>query len=379
METTITTRCIHPAASKRQDIYGAISYPIYQSATFAHPSFGESSGYDYSRMQNPTRERLEDVVCGLEGGVDCIALSSGMAAITTLFEIFSPGDHIIYDTDLYGGSIRLFQHINMKNGLTFTGINFSVDDVETYITPDTKALYLETPTNPTMRVSDLRMLSDVAKRYGLLLIVDNTFMSPYLQNPLLLGADVVVHSGTKYLAGHNDTICGFLVFANQSLAEKVRFIYKTTGAQLGAFDSWLVLRGIQTLAVRMKASEENTKAIAEFLQSHPRVKKVLYPGFYSHPGHNLMKSQARGFGSMISFYVEDAQLARDILGKTSLIRFAESLGGTETLLTYPITQTHADMTQEELAANGITDCLLRLSVGIEDAKDLISDLDEALK
>lgn len=361
------------------EIYGAISYPIYQSATFARDRVGGGSGYDYSRLQNPTREHLEKIVASLEEGIDALAFSTGMAAITALMEIFKPGDHIIIDEDLYGGSIRLFHSINVKNGLTFTSVDLSSVDVEDYIQDNTKAIYAETPTNPMMRVSDLKELSKKAKKHELLLIVDNTFLSPYFQNPLKLGADIVVHSGTKYLGGHNDTLAGFLITNREDIQEQLRFIIKTTGATLAPMDSWLILRGIKTLGVRMDRAQENALKIAHFLEKQEYVTRVLYPGLESHPGYELMKKQARGFGSILTFEVDSKERAYHILENVKLIQFAESLGGTETLITYPITQTHADLSREELDRNGITDRILRLSVGIEGAEDLIADLEAVLK
>lgn len=314
-----------------------------------------------------------------EGDVDALAFSTGMAAITALMEIFKPGDHIIIDEDLYGGSIRLFHSINVKNGLTFTSVDLSSVDVEDYIQDNTKAIYAETPTNPMMRVSDLKELSKKAKKHELLLIVDNTFLSPYFQNPLKLGADIVVHSGTKYLGGHNDTLAGFLITNREDIQEQLRFIIKTTGATLAPMDSWLILRGIKTLGVRMDRAQENALKIAHFLEKQEYVTRVLYPGLESHPGYELMKKQARGFGSILTFEVDSKERAYHILENVKLIQFAESLGGTETLITYPITQTHADLSREELDRNGITDRILRLSVGIEGAEDLIADLEAVLK
>jgi cystathionine gamma-synthase len=316
-------------------------------------------------------------VAGLESGVDAIAFASGMAAIDAVMELFAPGDHLIVDTDLYGGSTRLFENITEKNGIAITRVNCSSEDVSRFVTEKTRAVYLETPTNPMMHVTDLRELSGFTKERGLLLIVDNTFLSPYLQNPLLLGADIVIHSGTKYLGGHNDAIAGFVVTDNKELSERLRFIFKTTGAGLSPFDSWLLLRGIQTLALRMERAEENAGKIVQWLLNRPEVTRVIYPGLKEHPGYEIMKRQSRGFGAMITFDVNRCELAQAILERVRLIQFAESLGGTKTLLTYPITQTHADVPKEELAANDIRDTTLRLSVGIENCGDLIRDLEQA--
>ena len=375
MEYSIETRCQHlPEEIKRKDIYGAISFPIYQTATFAHRGVGESTGFDYSRLQNPTREHLEKIVASLEKGVDALAFSSGMAAITALMELFSPGEHLIVDADLYGGSIRLFDHISKKKGLSFTKIDCTSEDVTKYITENTRAIYIETPTNPMMNVIDIEVLSKIAKEKNLLLIVDNTFLSPYFQNPLVLGADIVVHSGTKYLGGHNDTLAGFLVTNRTDLSEKLRFIIKTTGAGLAPFDSWLIIRGIKTLAVRMERAQENALQLAEFLKQQEHVTRVIYPGLKEHPGHEIIKKQSRGFGAMLTFEVDSKELALEILKNAKLIQFAESLGGTESLITYPVTQTHADVPKEDLLKNGITDKILRLSVGIEGINDLKEEL-----
>lgn len=375
MERGINTRCLHLEETEgKTENYGAISYPIYQTATYAHPGVGQSTGFDYSRLQNPTKEHLEKIVASLEHGCDALALSTGMAAITLLMELFKPGDHLIVDSDLYGGSIRLFRNVSRKNGITFSAVDSYQDYVESFVKEETKAIYIETPTNPMMNVTDIGKLSEIAKRHNLLLIVDNTFLSPYFQNPLTLGADIVVHSGTKFLGGHNDTLAGFLVTNREEISEQLRFLIKTTGAGLAPFDSWLILRGIKTLGIRMEQAQKNALEIANWLKTQPAVTKVIYPGLPEHPGYEIMKKQARGFGSMLTFYVDSKEHAFEILEKVRMIKFAESLGGVETLLTYPTTQTHADVPQEIREKNGITDCTLRLSVGIEDARDLIAEL-----
>ena len=385
MSVSIETKCLHleEKIEKAEDEckslhYGAVSFPIYQTATYAHPAVGQSTGFDYSRLQNPTRAQVEKVVAQLEGGIDAFALNSGMAAISLLFEIFKPGDHLVVDSDLYGGSIRLFDHVTAKNGVEFTRANCSKDDVESLIKPNTKAVYIETPTNPMMNVTDIEALAEITRRHGILLIVDNTFLSPYFQNPLKLGADVVIHSGTKYLAGHNDTLAGFIVTNRTDIQEKLRFLIKTTGAGLAPFDCWLVLRGIKTLAVRMEAARKNAVKIVEWLQKQKAVTKVIYPGLKEHPGYEIMKKQSRGFGAMVTFNVTDEELAKKILGSVHLIQYAESLGGVETLITYPTTQTHADVPEELRLKNGMTTSTLRLSVGIENVDDLIFDLDNAI-
>lgn len=380
MGRSISTKCIHLETEEAcKEHYGSISFPIYQTATYAHPGVGQSTGYDYSRLQNPTREQVGKVVASMENGVDALAFSSGMAAIATLMELFRPGDHIIADADLYGGSIRLFDNISEKNGISFTRIDFGTEDPEAYITENTKAIYFETPTNPMMNVTDIAKMSALAKKHGLLLLVDNTFLSPYFQNPLDLGADVVIHSGTKYLGGHNDTLAGFLVTARQDISEKLRFLIKTSGAGLAPFDSWLILRGIKTLAVRMEKAQQNAFLIAEWLLKQDAVTKVIYPGLPTHPGYEIMKKQSRGFGAMVTFEVKSEAFAKSILEKVRLIQFAESLGGVETLITYPVTQTHADVPKDILEKNGITTRVLRLSVGIEDSADLIGEFEEVFQ
>jgi cystathionine gamma-synthase len=373
-----STLCIHGAQNNTHTT-GAVSVPIYQTATFAHLGVGKSTGYDYSRLQNPTREHLEQVVANLEQGCDALAFSTGMAAITALMELFSIGDHIIASGDLYGGTVRLFEHISRKNGLTIDYTNTAdLGAVSALISPDTKAIYIESPTNPMMQVTDIAAVCELAKAYGLLVIVDNTFLTPYYQLPLTLGADIVIHSGTKYLSGHNDTLAGFLVTGNADLSEKLRFIYKTTGACLSPFDSWLLIRGIKTLAVRMDRQQENAIKVAKWLTKQEKIKKVFYIGLPDHPDYAVSAKQATGFGSMISFEVDSEATAIRLLEQLQLILFAESLGGVETLITYPMLQTHADVPEEERLERGINDCLLRLSVGLENAEDLIDDLARAL-
>lgn len=377
MERGINTRCLHLEENEgKTDNYGAISYPIYQTATYAHPGVGQSTGYDYSRLQNPTKQQLEKIVANLEYGKDAIALSSGMAAISLTMELFAPGDHLIVEADLYGGSIRLFDNVSKKNGITFSTVSCANDDVEAYVNENTKAIFIETPTNPMMNIIDIEKLAQIAKKHQLLLIVDNTFLSPYFQNPLKLGADIVIHSGTKYLGGHNDTLAGFVVTNSDEISEKLRFLVKTTGAGLAPFDSWLILRGIKTLGIRMEQAQKNAIELASWLKEQKIVTKVIYPGFEEHPGHDIIKKQARGFGAMITFNLDTKEHALSLLQKVQMIQYAESLGGVETLITYPTTQTHADVPEEVRLRNGITPCTLRLSVGIEDAKDLIGELEQ---
>lgn len=378
MEYGIATRCLYGTGERTdRESTGAVSFPIYQTATFAHPGVGQSTGYDYSRLQNPTREHLEKTVASLENGLDALAFSSGMAAIAALFEIFKPGDHIITDADLYGGSLRLFDNVSEKNGISFSHIDCTRENVEAYVKENTRAIYIETPTNPMMNVIDIIKMAGIAKKYGLLLIVDNTFLSPYFQRPLELGADIVVCSGTKFLGGHNDTIAGFVVTKSREISDQLRFLIKTVGSGLAPFDSWLILRGIKTLPLRMEKSQENAKQIVAWLLENPHVKHVYYPGIEGSRNYEICKRQASGFGSMITFEVESRELALKILESVRLIQFAESLGGVETLITYPAVQTHADVPKEVLLKNGITDRVLRLSTGIEDSKDLIDDLSHA--
>jgi Cystathionine beta-lyases/cystathionine gamma-synthases len=372
------TICVHGSHDSHNDT-GAITVPIYQSATFAHPAFGKSTGYDYSRLQNPTKECAEVTVANLEGAKHALAFSSGMAAMASLMELFCIGDEIIASDDLYGGSIRLFDNISAKNGIKIHFTNTSnLDDIHALINKNTKAIFIETPTNPMMRVTDIKAVSAISKIHKLLLIVDNTFLTPYFQKPLSLDADIVLHSATKYLGGHNDTLAGFLVLNDDTIAEKLKYIHKTTGACLSPFDSFLIIRGIKTLAIRMQRQAENALTIAKWLENQSSITEVFYVGLQSHPDYEISKVQASGFGAMISFRTENVELAYKILENTKIIQFAESLGGVETLITYPLTQTHADVPAEKLAKNGIDNCLLRLSVGIEDIDDLIADLSYAI-
>ena len=373
------TICLHLEEDEGDcRFYGAVSFPIFQTATYAHPALGQSTGFDYSRLQNPTREHLEKIVAQLEGGLDAFALSSGMAAVSLLSELFELGDEIVADSDLYGGSIRLFDNVLKKHGVKVNYIDCYKTDLESVITPKTKAVYIETPTNPMMNVIDIAAAASICHSHNILLIVDNTFLSPYFQNPLKLGADVVIHSGTKFLSGHNDTLAGFIVTNRADIQEKLRFLIKTTGAGLAPFDCWLVERGIKTLAIRMEKAQKNAFAIAEFLSKQPEINRVIYPGLKNHPGYEIMKKQSRGFGSMITFEVKNKALVDKILKNVRLIKFAESLGGVESLITYPTTQTHADVPENVRLKNGITDCVLRLSVGIENEEDLIEELRQCI-
>ncbi|MBQ9166204.1 MAG: PLP-dependent transferase [Oscillospiraceae bacterium] len=381
MSSYLETRCIHGNSDfSYREGTRAVSFPIYQTATFGHIGLGHSSGYDYTREKNPTRQRLEETISALEGAYDTVAFSSGMAAASACFELFQPGDHIICSEDLYGGVIRLFRTISQKNGLSVSYVDTSdIDKVRSELRPETKAIYVETPSNPMMNITDLHACSALAKENGILLIVDNTFLSPYLQNPLKLGADLVLHSGSKFISGHNDTISGFLSSSTKELADRVRLIAKTTGGVLAPFDCWLVLRGLKTLSVRMERQQENAMKVARWLSDHPRVSQVFYAGLPEHPGYLVNQQQARGAGSMLSFRTNSAETAHRALEKVKLITFAESLGGTESLITYPMTQTHPDVPQEMREHLGITETLLRLSVGLEHVDDIITDLTQALE
>lgn len=382
MNERFETRCIHgDLGNARKDEYCAISFPIYQTASFSHIKPGHNdSGFDYTRESNPTRQRLEEVVSSLEGAAGTIAFASGMAAISTCFELFSAGDHIICSEDLYGGVVRLHHLISKKNGLLTAYVDSTdPENIEKAIRSETKAIYVETPSNPMMNITDLRVCADLAHKHGLLLIVDNTFLSPYFQNPLLLGADLVIHSGSKFLSGHNDTIAGFICAKDTALADRLRLISKTTGGALAPFDSWLVMRGIKTLAVRMERQQESAAKIAAWLLEQPNVTSVFYPGLKTHRGYEISVRQTSGFGSMISFYADSKEAALRLLQRVRLITFAESLGGTESLITYPAIQTHPDVPQEMREHLGITETLLRLSVGLEDVDDIIADLKQALE
>lgn len=376
----IDTRCIHGNGQEEKgNPFGAVSVPIFQTATFAHPGVGRSTGFDYSRESNPTRAELERIVSSLEGALDTVACSSGMAAISLCLELFGSGDHFICTDDLYGGSVRIFSGLGEKRGLSFTYTDTSdAGRVEESIRENTKALYIETPSNPTMKVTDLAAMKEIADRHGLYLIVDNTFLTPYFQNPLSLGADLVIHSGTKFLGGHNDTLAGFLCTSKKELAEKIRYLYKTVGSCLSPFDSFLLIRGIKTLSVRLEKQQSNALYLARWLERQEKIKKVYYVGLEEHPGYAVNARQSRGFGSMISFRTDTPQTAVKILENIRLISYAESLGGTESLLTYPMLQTHGDVPVKIREKLGITDDFLRLSVGIENPEDLAADLAAAL-
>ena len=380
MANSIETRCVHGAEHKFEDKFQSLSTPIYQTAAFGHPDLGHSpERFYYTRLTNPTRLQLEETVSSLEGAADTVAFTSGMAAITAAFELFAPGDRIVCSADLYGGTVLLFDLVEKKKGLILELVDTTDPDaLRAAITPGTKGVYIETPSNPMMNVTDIGLCAALAKSVGAMLIVDNTFLSPYFQNPLALGADISIHSGTKYLGGHNDTIAGFVCVADKAVGEKLHKISYTLGATLAPFDSWLLLRGIKTLAVRMERAQENALAIANWLKTQPKVKKVYYVGLPEHPGYDINRKQARGSGAMLSFTLDSAETALQVLAKVKIITFAESLGGPESLITLPATQTHADVSAEDREKLGITDSFLRMSVGLENVQDLIADLQQAM-
>jgi cystathionine beta-lyase/cystathionine gamma-synthase len=359
---------------------GAIVAPIYQTSTYVQEALGKDKGYDYARTAHPNRRALERCVARLEGGQTAFVFTTGMAAIDALFRLLRPGDHAIISAAVYGGVYRLTTQLLGHFGLEFSYVDTSnLEAVRHAVRPNTKMIYVETPTNPTMIITDIAAIAKMAGEKKLTVAVDNTFLSPYLQQPIALGAHIAVHSMTKYLNGHSDCTGGALVLTRPADAEKIYFLQRSTGAGLAPMDCFLVSRGIKTLAVRMKQHDANGMAVARYLEDHPKVMRVLYPGLPSHPQHDLALKQQRGFGAMISFDLDTLEAARRLLNNVKLCSLAESLGGVETLISHPATMTHASMPAEVRAKNGITDGLVRLSVGIEDAEDLISDLDAALE
>jgi cystathionine gamma-synthase/cystathionine beta-lyase len=371
--------CIVHLGVGRDETTGAISFPIYPSATYRHPGVGESTGFDYTRSGNPTRQILEEGLALLEGGSRGLAFASGMAALTTLFLHFSSGDHVIVSEDLYGGTYRLLEQIFAKLGISASYVDTGdLTAVAAAITPQSRALLLETPGNPLLGVSNIAALAALCRQHNLLFCVDNTFLTPVLQRPLDLGADVVIHSGTKYLGGHNDLCSGVLVAKDVALGERLYFLQNATGGVLPPQDCWLLIRSLKTLTLRMERHCQNALQIARWLQRQPQVTAVYYPGLEDHPGHELSKKQSSGFGGMLAFRVASPELARQVLKKIELISFAESLGGVESLLTLPAIQTHGDIPEAERERRGICTALLRFSVGIENVDDLIADLEQAL-
>jgi cystathionine gamma-synthase len=361
------------------DQTGGISFPIYPSATYRHPGVGKSTGYDYTRSGNPTREVLENALAELEGGARGLVFSSGMGALTTLLLHFSSGDHLLASEDLYGGTYRLLDQVFAKFGVTTSYVDTtSPSAVAAAISPQTKALLVETPGNPLLGIADIRALADLCKAHHLIFVVDNTFLTPVLQRPLDLGADIVVHSATKYLGGHSDLCAGVLVAREADLGEELYFLQNSTGAILPPQDCWLLIRSLKTLPLRMERHSSSALLVAQWLQQQPQVEKVYYPGLADHPGHDLSRQQTLGFGGMLSFRVSSSLLAEQVLERLQLISFAESLGGVETLMTLPAIQTHGDIPAAERQRLGISNRLLRLSVGLEEPADLIADLHQAL-
>lgn len=357
---------------------GAVSFPIYQATAFRHPRLGQSTGFDYSRSKNPTRAVLEQAIAELEQGDAGFACSSGMAALQTVFALFSQGDHLIVSLDLYGGTYRLIEKVMGRFGVTATYVDTNdLDALESASRPNTKAVLIETPTNPLMMITDLEKVCGWAKAKGYIAIVDNTLLTPFFQRPIELGADVIVHSATKYLGGHNDVLAGLIVTKGKELSEQVAFLHNSIGAVLNPQDSWLLMRGMKTLALRMERHQYNATKIAEFLLAHPMVEQVYYPALPSHPGHEVQSRQSSGNTGIFSFRMKDARTIEPILRHIRLIAFAESLGGVESLMTYPAVQTHADIPKEIRRQVGVDDRLLRFSVGIEHVDDLIEDLSNA--
>ncbi|MDZ5470896.1 bifunctional cystathionine gamma-lyase/homocysteine desulfhydrase (plasmid) [Bacillus sp. 31A1R] len=359
---------------------GAVSTPIYQVSTYKQESVGVHSGFEYSRTGNPTRHALEELIKDLEGGEAGFAFGSGMAAITAVMMLFNSGDHIIMTDDVYGGTYRVMSKVLNRFGIESSFIDTSsLENIEKAIQSNTKALYLETPTNPLLKITDIEEATKIAKKHNLLTIVDNTFSTPYWQTPIDLGADIVLHSATKYIGGHSDVVAGLVVVNSKKLAEDLHFVQNSTGGVLGPQDSWLLIRGIKTLGVRMEETEANTKAIVEFLQLHPAVEKIYYPGLETHPNHAIAKKQGGGFGGMVSFDVGSQENADKLLSKLKYFTLAESLGAVESLISVPARMTHASIPAERRAELGITDGLVRISVGLEDAEDLIEDLKQGLE
>ena len=372
------TRAIH-SGQEPDPLTGAVTVPIYPTSTYVQQGIGEHKGYEYSRVSNPTRDRLEQNLATLEGGVAARVFASGMAAINALVSMLRSGDHVVCGNDLYGGTPRLFNQVITNFGLEFSYVDTSdARNVERAIRKHTRMVYVETPTNPLMRLSDLRAISAVCRRKKVALVVDNTFMSPYFQQPLALGADMVVHSTTKFLNGHSDGLGGVVVCAQQEHADQLAFLQKAAGAILSPFECWLILRGVKTLAARMEIHDRSGRIVADFLAKHKKVKAVLYPGLKHHPQHELAKRQMSGFGSMITFETGSLKNANKMLKKVRICSLGESLGGVETLISHPATMTHAALGVKGRKAIGITDGLVRISVGIEDVDDILDDLDQAL-
>ena len=372
------TRAIH-VGQEPDAATGAVSAPIYPTSTYAQEEIGKNKGYEYARVSNPTRDRLETNLAALEGGTASRVFASGMAAINALATMLKAGDHIVAGHNLYGGTPRLFNQVLVNFGLTFTYVDTSdLNSVEPAFQKNTRLLFLETPTNPLMELSDLRAITELSHRHGVEVVVDNTFMSPYFQRPIEFGADMVVHSTTKFLNGHSDGLGGVVVCTKPEQAEQLAFLQKCAGAILSPFECWLILRGVKTLAIRMEQHDRSGRQVADFLSKHKNVQKVFYPGLHDHPQHELAKRQMSGFGSMIAFETGSLANANKMLRKVRVCCLAESLGGVETLISHPATMTHAGIGEEGRRKIGITDGMVRISVGIEDVDDIIADLDQAL-
>ncbi len=374
------TKTIH-GGQEHDPAYGAVMPPIYQTSTYAQTTPGGHKGFEYSRTHNPTRKALENAFASIENGKHGLAFGSGLAAIDAVIKLLKPGDEVISTNDLYGGTYRLFTKIFEDFGIKFHFIGMeNADKVEGYVNKNTKLIWVETPTNPMMNIINIQAISEVSKKHNLLLAVDNTFATPFLQRPLDLGADIVMHSATKYIGGHSDLVMGALIVKNDDLAERLYFIQNASGAVCGPQDSFLALRGIKTLHVRMQRHCENGEAIAKYLKNHPKIEKVYWPGFEDHPNHEIAKAQMDGFGGMISFVTKDSNYAEaiKIVENLKIFTLAESLGGVESLAGHPASMTHASIPKEEREKTGVVDSLIRLSVGIEDVNDLIADLEQAI-
>ena len=377
-EWRIETALAH-AGTCRDEKTGSVSMPVYQTATFRHPRLGESTGFDYSRSGNPTRAVLEEVMAATEGGKRGFAFSSGMAAVDCLFRIFKPGDAVAVTEDPYGGTFRLLDKIFRPMGIDIIFVDTSsIEAVKDVFDRGVKAIFIESLTNPMLRIADISAISRLAEERNILTIVDNTFLTPCIQRPITLGADAVLYSATKYLSGHNDVSAGIVVTRTEEMGDRLHFYQNSTGAVLGPWDSWLTLRGLKTLALRMERQQDNALRIAEWLKDHPRVRKVYYPGLEDHPGHGILKAQGKGFGAIVSFEVDDPELVPAILSGVEVFLFAESLGGVESLITFPAVQTHGDVNPEIRERLGINDRLLRISPGVEAVEDLVDDLARAM-
>ncbi len=374
----LATKLIHGGPSVDPQT-GALGVPIYQISTYQQTSVDHFRKYDYARGDNPTREALEETIATLEGGTRCLAFSSGMAAISTTLMIFSPGDHLVVCDDVYGGAYRVLSTIFSRMGISSTFVDATdLAAIEAAIRPETRGIYLETPSNPLLKITDLRGAVEIARRHGIITLVDNTFMTPYLQRPLDLGCDIVLHSGTKFLNGHSDVICGFAVVKDQELGDRIRYIQNAFGTGLGPQDSFLTLRGVKTLKVRMEESQTNTGRIVAWLKTHKRVTAIHYPGLPEHPGYAIHAAQADGPGAVFSFELDTFETTKRLLEGSKLAAFAVSLGGVESIISYPARMSHASVPPEERLRKGITDTLVRLSVGLEDPDDLIADLESAM-